>query len=116
MLQPRGNKFTWLGHAAFKITTPSGKIILIDPWIESNPMCPDALKKFERIDTMLISHGHFDHINDAVALGKKHKPQVVAIFETCVWLESKGVENTCPMNKGGTQTVGEIDVTVGAAM
>ena len=44
MFQSRGNKFTWLGHSAFRITTPSGKVILVDPWILSNPMCPDALK------------------------------------------------------------------------
>jgi L-ascorbate metabolism protein UlaG (beta-lactamase superfamily) len=112
MFQSRGNKFTWLGHSAFRITTPSGKVILVDPWILSNPMCPDALKVFERIDTMLISHGHFDHIGDAVELGKKHSPQVVGIYETCAWLESKGVKNISPMNKGGTQKVGEIDVTM----
>ncbi len=94
MFQSRGNKFTWLGHSAFRITTPGGKVILVDPWILSNPMCPEALKKFERIDTMLISHGHFDHIADAVELAKKHGPQVVGIYETCAWLESKGVKNT----------------------
>jgi L-ascorbate metabolism protein UlaG (beta-lactamase superfamily) len=112
MLQTRGNKITWLGHATFRITTPSGKIILIDPWVQSNPACPDALKKFDRIETLLITHGHFDHIADAVELAKKFKPQIVAIHETCVWLESKGVANTNGMNKGGTQTVGEIEVTM----
>lgn len=112
MLQTRGNQLTWLGHATFRITTPSGKVIVIDPWVQSNPMCPEPLKKFERIDTLLITHGHFDHIADAVDLGKQFKPQVVAIFETCVWLESKGVPNTAGMNKGGTQTAGEIEVTM----
>jgi L-ascorbate metabolism protein UlaG (beta-lactamase superfamily) len=75
-------------------------------------MCPKPLKKFSRIDAMLITHGHFDHIGDAVALAKKHKPQVVGIFETCAWLESKGVRNTHGMNKGGTQRVGEIEATM----
>jgi L-ascorbate metabolism protein UlaG (beta-lactamase superfamily) len=112
MFQTRGHKFTWLGHAAFRITTASGKIIIIDPWIKSNPMCPDALKNIPEVDTLLITHGHFDHIADAVELGKKHKPQIVAIFETAVWLESKGVSNTSGMNKGGTQKVGEIEVTM----
>ena len=112
MLHARGNKLTWLGHATFRITTPSGKIIVIDPWVQTNPMCPEPLKKFERLDTMLITHGHFDHIGDAVALGKQFKPQIVGIFETCVWLESKGVSNTNGMNKGGTQRVGEIEVTM----
>ncbi len=112
MLQTRGNKLTWLGHAAFRITTPSGKIIVVDPWILTNPMCPESLKKLDRIDTMLVTHGHFDHIADAVELGKQHKPQIVAIPETCTWLESKGVSGTSAMNKGGTQRVGEIEVTM----
>jgi L-ascorbate metabolism protein UlaG (beta-lactamase superfamily) len=112
MLQTRGNKLTWLGHAAFRITTPSGKIIVVDPWILTNPMCAESLKKFDRIDTMLITHGHFDHIADAVELAKKHKPQIVAIPETCTWLESKGVSGASAMNKGGTQRVGEIEVTM----
>jgi L-ascorbate metabolism protein UlaG (beta-lactamase superfamily) len=112
MLDTRGNRLTWLGHATFRITTPSGKVIVIDPWVQTNPMCPEPLKKFERLDTMLITHGHFDHIADAVALGKQFKPQIVAIYETCIWLESKGVSNTNGMNKGGTQRVGEIEVTM----
>jgi L-ascorbate metabolism protein UlaG (beta-lactamase superfamily) len=112
MLHTRGNKLTWLGHSTLRITTPSGKVIVIDPWVQTNPMCPEPLKKFERLETMLITHGHFDHIADAVALGKQFKPQIVAIFETCAWLESKGVSNTNGMNKGGTQRVGEIEVTM----
>ncbi|HEV2298440.1 MAG TPA: metal-dependent hydrolase [Candidatus Acidoferrales bacterium] len=111
MLETRGNKLTWLGHATFKITTASGKVILVDPWL-SNPLCPEAEKKLTRVDTMLITHGHFDHIADAVELGKKFKPQIVGIYETCAWLESKGVKNTSGMNKGGTQKVGEIEVTM----
>jgi L-ascorbate metabolism protein UlaG (beta-lactamase superfamily) len=112
MLRTRGNSLTWLGHAAFRITTPTGKVVLIDPWIASNPSCPPALKQFERVDTMLITHGHFDHIADAVELGKKFKPQIVGIYEIGQWLESKGVENVQAMNKGGTQRVGEIEVTM----
>ena len=86
--------------------------MLIDPWIASNPSCPPALKKLERVDTMLITHGHFDHIADAVELGKKFKPTVVGIYEIGQWLESKGVENVEAMNKGGTQRVDEIEVTM----
>jgi L-ascorbate metabolism protein UlaG (beta-lactamase superfamily) len=112
MLQTRGNKLTWLGHASFRITTPSGSVIVMDPWVLSNPVTPAPDKKFERIDVMLVTHGHFDHIADAVALGKQFKPQVVAIPETCKWLESKGVANTNGMNKGGTQKVGEIEITM----
>ena len=112
MLQTNGNKLTWLGHSTFKITTATGETILVDPWVKSNPMCPEAMKSFDRVDTLLISHGHFDHIADAVDLARQHKPKVVAIYETCVWMQSKGVENTFPMNKGGSQRVGDILVTM----
>jgi L-ascorbate metabolism protein UlaG (beta-lactamase superfamily) len=112
MLQTHGNRLTWLGHATFRIDTPSGKVILIDPWVQTNPVCPEADKKFQHVDTLLITHGHFDHIADAVELGKKFKPQIVGMHELCGWLESKGVANTSGMNKGGTQKIGEIEVTM----
>ncbi|MFQ5925833.1 MAG: metal-dependent hydrolase [Terriglobia bacterium] len=114
-MDTRGVKFTWLGHGTFKITTPGGKTVLIDPWVQSNPACPDTLKKFAKIDTMLITHGHFDHIADALALARQHRPQVVAIFETALWLQSKGVENVTDMNKGGTAKAGDLEVTMVAA-
>src|SRR5215472_6297242 len=53
---------------------------------------------------MLITHSHFDHVADAVDLGKRLSPQVVGIFETCAWLESKGVKDTAAMNKGGDRS------------
>lgn len=116
MLHMRGNKLTWLGHSAFRITTPSGNVVLIDPFLQSNPATPEALKKVERVDVMLITHGHGDHIGDAVALGKQFKPQVVGMVETCAWLGSKGVPNTHGMNKGGTQRVGELEITMVQAL
>ena len=112
MLLTRGNKITWLGHSTFLLTTPSGKAVLLDPWVMGNPACPDRLKKLSRVDVMLITHGHGDHFGDAVALARQHKPQIVAIYETCLWLQSKNIPNVLPMSKGGTQKVGEIEVTM----
>lgn len=104
-------EITWLGHGTFQLRLETGEVLLFDPWIEGNPAHP-AGHKIDRIDTMLISHGHFDHIHDAVPLAKKFTPMVVAIYETSHWLESKGATNLRPMNKGGTQTVGPVQVTM----
>lgn len=113
MLDTRANRLTYLGHSTFTITTKSGQVILIDPWAMGNPRCPQALKKFARLDTMLITHCHGDHFADALELARAHKPTIVAIYEACMWLESKGLEeSTRPMSKGGTQKVGEIEVTM----
>jgi len=79
--------------------------------VEGNPMFPKT-HEFNRVDAILVSHGHFDHIHDAIPLAKKFQPKVVAIFETCLWLASKGVENCSGMNKGGTQEVGPVKVTM----
>ncbi len=112
MLRTRGNKITWYGHATFGITLPNGAVVMIDPWVKGNPACPDALKNVARLDVILVTHGHGDHIGDLLDLARAHKPKIVAIYETCLWLGSKGISNTLPMSKGGTQKVGEIEVTM----
>jgi len=107
-----GIKLTWLGHATFRMETPGGKILLVDPWVMGNPMCPEKDRKLNKIDVMLCTHGHFDHIGDAVELAKNHHPTVVCIADMAHWLEKKGVENVSSMNKGGTQAVADITVTM----
>jgi len=104
-------KITWLGHGTFHFELPGGETLLFDPWTEGNPLYPKGFE-IERIDTMLISHGHFDHIHDAVPLAKKFNPKVIAIYETCCWLEKKGVANCSGMNKGGSQKAGSVVVTM----
>src|SRR2546423_14719154 len=99
-------KFTYLGHATVRCDLGSGEVILIDPWVQGNPACPEALKELPRVDAMLLTHAHFDHIGDAVTLAKKHRPKkVVGCFELCLWLDKQGVKNTAAMNLGGTQEV-----------
>jgi L-ascorbate metabolism protein UlaG (beta-lactamase superfamily) len=107
-----GIKLTWLGHATFRLQTPEGKTVLIDPWVMGNPMCPATEKDVKKVDVMLCTHGHGDHIGDAVEIAKRHKPSVIGIPELCGWLEKKGVQRTAMMNKGGTQTAGDIKVTM----
>lgn len=108
----KGIKLTWLGHAAFRIETPEGKRLYVDPWIAGNPMCPESEKNVQRADVLICTHGHFDHIADAVDVAKKHDSVAVGIFELCGWLEKKGVKQTSPMNKGGTQTVVDVKITM----
>jgi L-ascorbate metabolism protein UlaG (beta-lactamase superfamily) len=108
----KGIKLTWLGHATFRIETPGGKTVLIDPWVMGNPKCPESEKKLKKVDVMLCTHGHSDHIGDAVAIAKEHNPKVVGMVELCTWLEKKGVQQTAGMNKGGTQKVGDLRVTM----
>jgi L-ascorbate metabolism protein UlaG (beta-lactamase superfamily) len=107
-----GIKLTWLGHATFRVETPGGKSIIIDPWVMGNPKCPESEKKVKKVDILLCTHGHFDHIGDAVEIAKQHNPIVVGIPELCHWLESKGVQQLAEMNKGGTQSVADIKVTM----
>jgi L-ascorbate metabolism protein UlaG (beta-lactamase superfamily) len=104
-------EITWLGHSTFQFRLDSGEVIVMDPWVEGNPMYPQG-HRFDRIDAILVSHAHFDHVHDVIPLAKQFKPKVVAIYETCVWLASKGVENCSGMNKGGTQDVGPLRVTM----
>ncbi|HVB33576.1 MAG TPA: metal-dependent hydrolase [Patescibacteria group bacterium] len=111
MLDTHGNRITWLGHSSFKITTASGQVVLIDPWI-SGPTCPKNLKEFDRVDLILVTHGHSDHFADVPSLIEKFQPKVTAIYETAMWLGSKKAQNVLPMGKGGTHTIGDISVTL----
>jgi L-ascorbate metabolism protein UlaG (beta-lactamase superfamily) len=103
---------TWFGHSTFLLRTPGGKRVLFDPWFTSNPSCPEAMKKPPKADLILASHGHFDHIEDLVLCARDSDAAVVGIFELCDWLGRKGIQNTSPMNKGGSQTIAGLRVTM----
>ena len=105
-------EITWLGHGSFKILSPGGKTIYLDPWLTGNPSCPDECKTVEDCDIILLTHGHFDHVGDTVEISKAHKPTLVAQNELAIWLAGQGVENASGMNKGGAQKVGEIKFTM----
>lgn len=108
----RDTEITWLGHATFRIRTPGGKTVLVDPWILGNPATPEPLKRIEKVDLQLITHGHGDHVGDAIQIGKETGARTVGIFEMYLWLTKKGVPNAVGMNKGGTLDVDGIKVTM----
>ncbi|HEX2457709.1 MAG TPA: metal-dependent hydrolase [Vicinamibacterales bacterium] len=103
---------TWLGHATFIITTPGGKRIVIDPWLEGNPMCPADHKRIDKADVILLTHGHSDHSSDVVNVARSTGAPVVGVFEISVWLTGKGLQNVIGMGIGGTISVAGLEITM----
>lgn len=112
MASNRGVTIAWLGHSATKIQTGGGKTILIDPWLRSNPSTPDDQKQIDRLDLMLITHGHFDHMSDAVSIAEATEPDVITNFEIAHFLEKKGIKKTNGINKGGTVEWNGLSITM----
>jgi L-ascorbate metabolism protein UlaG (beta-lactamase superfamily) len=98
----------WFGQAAFKITTPGGKVIMVDPFLLKNPKTPDQhkdLEKLGKLDLILVTHGHFDHMADAPALAKQNKVPLWAppgLQDTFVTLDILPADLAPRMNKSGT--------------
>jgi L-ascorbate metabolism protein UlaG (beta-lactamase superfamily) len=103
---------TWLGHSTFIITTPGGKRIVTDPWLEGNPACPADRKRIDAADVILLSHGHSDHSGDVVSVARATGAPVVTINEARLWLEQKGVKNVHGLNFGGTVSVAGLEVSL----
>ncbi|MEX1019961.1 MAG: metal-dependent hydrolase [Litorilinea sp.] len=96
-------KLTYYGHSTFALDADGTKLV-IDPFLApNNPLSPVTAEEVEA-DFILISHGHGDHIADAVALAKRTGAQVISNFEIIGWLEQQGVENGHGMNTGGAFT------------
>jgi L-ascorbate metabolism protein UlaG (beta-lactamase superfamily) len=100
--------FRWLGHSTFIITTDSGKNILIDPFLEGNPVTPESWKSPSEVDVILLTHGHDDHAADTIPLAKKTGAGVVSIVELSALLKQDGLpeDQAVEMNKGGTVDLG----------
>lgn len=112
MADLKGASITWLGHATVLIVTAKGTTILIDPFLEHNPKFPKGYKLPEKIDLLLLTHGHMDHIADAIPVAKKHGARAFGMVEMMGWLESKGLENGTGMNVGGSHTHGDVTFTM----
>jgi L-ascorbate metabolism protein UlaG (beta-lactamase superfamily) len=106
-----GARITYLGHATFRFVTPGDEQIIIDPFLTENPQTPDDLKRVGELDTILITHGHFDHFSDVMPLQGQTGAATVSNFEIFSYLQRQGVENAMPVQKGGTIQVGGIKVT-----
>jgi L-ascorbate metabolism protein UlaG (beta-lactamase superfamily) len=104
---------TWLGHASFRVDSPGGKRIYIDPWL-GNPKCPDSEKEPERIDVIALTHGHGDHVGETVELSQQFSPEIVALVELKGWLGGQGakVGDMPGPNKGGTVEAAGVKFTL----
>jgi L-ascorbate metabolism protein UlaG (beta-lactamase superfamily) len=104
--------FTWLGHGTFRFRSPEGKRIIVDPWLTTNPACPESARKIGELDLMLLTHGHDDHIGDAVKVARETGARVVAPYELSVWLQQKGLQHVTGMNPGGALSVLGMSITM----
>lgn len=105
-------RITWYGHSTFRLEF-ADKVVLIDPFLTGNPgFSGDPVKASEGATHILITHGHSDHIGDAVAIQERTGAKIVSNFEVCMWLGTKGVKAMDPMNTGGTTDQGGFKVTL----
>jgi len=100
----------WLGHSAFRITTLTGKVLVIDPWLRTNPRTPAAYKDLAalgKVDAVLVTHAHFDHLGDAPDLAKLNKARLIAsstLIRVLLQWTDLPPELGMGMNKSGTVT------------
>src|SRR5215207_1487078 len=103
---------TWLGHATLRVVTPGGTRLLIDPWVEGNPKFPEDERPIDAGDMIVVTHGHPDHIGDAVVIAQRLGIPIVCVPELAAYFASEGVENLVEMNKGGTISTGDVRITM----
>src|ERR1035437_6496958 len=112
MMSLQGTRITWLGHATVLVQTAQGTNLLIDPFIAQNPEYPKDFVLPAKIHYVLLTHGHGDHISDAVPVAAKHHSTVVAIYELAAYVAGKGAAKTIGMNLGGTVQLDDVAATM----
>ncbi|WP_426492922.1 metal-dependent hydrolase [Hymenobacter sp. 102] len=117
-MTPASTQLQLLGHASFRITTPEGRIILLDPWLSNNPYVPAALRQPERADLILLTHGHDDHMDaELPALLARTGAKVAAPAPVRFYLQEQGVPAAqCEaMNVGGSIDLPDLRLTMTVA-
>ncbi|AMJ59846.1 metal-dependent hydrolase [Bosea sp. PAMC 26642] len=105
-------KLTWFGHSAFRIDI-AGASLLIDPFLTGNPSFEgDVATAAKGVSHIVITHGHFDHIGDALAIVEANDATVITNYDLCMYLASKGLKSFQPMGAGGTVDLGAFSVTL----
>jgi L-ascorbate metabolism protein UlaG (beta-lactamase superfamily) len=111
---PSDATITWYGHACVEIRLDDGRTVLIDPWF-GNPSSPKSADEVTACDLLLVTHGHGDHLGDAVALAARLRPAWPGIHDMCLWIARQlpgGSEQVIGMNKGGTVEAAGMRVTM----
>jgi L-ascorbate metabolism protein UlaG (beta-lactamase superfamily) len=104
---------TWYGHACIELVTPAGTTVIIDPWF-GNPRSPKTAASVDRCDVLLVTHGHDDHVGDALELAGRLRPAWPAIHEMSLWADRQVGDRATiiGMNKGGTVEAAGLRVTM----
>lgn len=108
---------TYAGHSAVFIDM-GGTHIAIDPWLVGNPLCPEHLQNPQKLDLIVVTHGHSDHASDVVRVAKHTGAKIAATYELAMILISEGIpaEQVIPMNKGGTAEMNGVKVRLTHAL
>ena len=105
-------QITWFGHSAFRLDF-AGKAVLIDPFFTGNPaFTSDRNAAIKGVTHIVLTHGHSDHVGDAVEISKQTGAPVITNYDLCMWLAKKGLEKFDPMNTGGTTEQDGFTVTL----
>ncbi len=98
--------FKFLGHAFFSVTSPAGRVVMTDPWIEGNKTCPIKIDNVQAAEILTVSHDHADHIGSAVAVARKTGALIVTVPETANRLKSEGLPAANIINSGTGLNIG----------